>query len=77
LRHHGYLLKAGGRTRSISDFIDFTKCRIFCMTKSVIVGGPDEMRLRIRAIGALLKKFEMNESDTFRLFIKPFMDART
>jgi len=33
------------------------------------------MRLRIRAIGALLKKFEMNESDTFRLFIKPFMDA--
>jgi len=28
-------------------------------------------------LGGLLKKFELDESNTFRLFIKPFMDART
>ncbi|MGC6565707.1 MAG: hypothetical protein ACON38_08860 [Akkermansiaceae bacterium] len=28
-------------------------------------------------LGALLHQFEMTERDTFRLFIKPFMDAWT
>ncbi len=28
-------------------------------------------------LGGLLKQFELDESSTFRLFIKPFMDART
>ena len=28
-------------------------------------------------LGELLKKFELDETHTFRLFIKPFMDALT
>jgi hypothetical protein len=74
----GYLLKANGRTHSISDFIDFTQVQDFL---------HDRVRYRLEdlrkcgcesePLGELLKKFEMNESNTFRLFIKPFMDAGT
>ncbi len=42
--------------------------------------GADLRAMRRRAIercGALLKEFELNETNTFRLFIKPFMDAGT
>jgi len=74
----GYLLKANGRTHSISEFVDFTRVQDFL---------HDRIRYRLEdlmkcgceseALGELLKKFEMDESNTFRLFIKPFMDAWT
>jgi len=74
----GYLLKANGRTYSISDFIDFTQVQDFL---------HDKVRYRLEdlikcgcesePLGDLLKKFEMDESNTFRLFVKPFMDAWT
>jgi uncharacterized radical SAM superfamily Fe-S cluster-containing enzyme len=74
----GYLLKANGRTHSVSDFIDFTQVQDFLL---------DKVRYRLEdltkcgcesePLGALLKQFEMDESNTFRLFIKPFMDAWT
>ena len=74
----GYLLKAGGRTHSISDFIDFTQVQDFLHDK-VRYRLEDLMKCGCESqpLGALLKKFEMNESNTFRLFIKPFMDALT
>ena len=74
----GYLLKVGGRVRSISDFIDFTAVQGFLSDK---VGYKLEDLMRCgcesEPLGELLKRFELNESHTFRLFIKPFMDAWT
>jgi uncharacterized radical SAM superfamily Fe-S cluster-containing enzyme len=74
----GYLLKVGGKIRSISDFIDFKAVQGFL---------SDKMRYRLEdlmrcgcdsePLGELLKRFELDESHTFRLFIKPFMDAWT
>lgn len=74
----GYLLKTNGRTWSVSDFIDFSEVQGFLR---------DRIRYRLEdllkcgcesePLGALLKEFELNETNTFRLFIKPFMDAWT
>jgi len=74
----GYLLKANGRTHSISDFIDFTQVQDFLHDK-VRYRLEDLMKCGCESepLGTLLKQFEMNESNTFRLFIKPFMDAGT
>jgi uncharacterized radical SAM superfamily Fe-S cluster-containing enzyme len=74
----GYLLKANGRTHSISDFIDFRQVQEFLHDK-VRYRLEDLMQCGCESepLGALLKQFEMNESNTFRLFIKPFMDAGT
>jgi uncharacterized radical SAM superfamily Fe-S cluster-containing enzyme len=75
----GYLLKTGdGATRSISEFIDFAQVQGFLR---------DKIRYRLEdllqcgcesePLGALLKEFELDETHTFRLFIKPFMDSWT
>jgi uncharacterized radical SAM superfamily Fe-S cluster-containing enzyme len=75
----GYLLKTpDGQTRSVSEFIDFSQVQGFLR---------DKIRYRLEdllqcgcesePLGALLKEFELNETNTFRLFIKPFMDAWT
>jgi 7,8-dihydro-6-hydroxymethylpterin dimethyltransferase len=74
----GYLLKANGQVRSVSDFIDFTQVQDFLQDK-VRYKLEDLMKCGCESqpLGELLKKFELNESHTFRLFIKPFMDAST
>jgi uncharacterized radical SAM superfamily Fe-S cluster-containing enzyme len=74
----GYLLKIGGQIRSVSDFIDFTQVQDFLGTK-VRYKLEDLMKCGCESepLGELLKKFELDESHTFRLFIKPFMDAAT
>jgi 7,8-dihydro-6-hydroxymethylpterin dimethyltransferase len=74
----GYLLKIGGQIRSVSDFIDFTQVQDFLGTK-VRYKLEDLMKCGCESepLGELLKKFEMDETHTFRLFIKPFMDAGT
>ena len=74
----GYLLKVDGGTRSISEFIDFAEVQGFLR---------DKIRYRLEdllqcgcesePLAELLKKFELDETHTFRLFIKPFMDAWT
>ena len=75
----GYLLKTGdGATRSVSEFIDFAQVQDFLR---------DKIRYRLEdllqcgcesePLGELLKEFELDETHTFRLFIKPFMDAWT
>ena len=72
----GYLLKVGGEVRSVSDFIDFKNVQDFLGTK---VGYKLEDLMKCgcesEPLGDLLKQFELDESHTFRLFIKPFMDA--
>jgi len=74
----GYLLKVGGQVRSVSDFIDFTKVQDFLGTK-IRYQLEDLMKCGCESepLGELLKQFELDESHTFRLFIKPFMDAGT
>ncbi len=74
----GYLLKVGGQTRSVSDFIDFKNLQDFLGTKirykleDLIKCGCES-----EPLGELLRLFELDETHTFRLFIKPFMDAFT
>ncbi len=74
----GYLLKVGGEIRSVSDFIDFKNVQDFLGTK-VRYKLEDLMKCGCESepLGELLKQFELDESHTFRLFIKPFMDAAT
>jgi uncharacterized radical SAM superfamily Fe-S cluster-containing enzyme len=74
----GYLLRANGRTYSISDFIDFTKVQDFLRDK-VRYQLEDLVRCGCESepLGNLLKQFEMDASNTFRLLVKPFMDAWT
>ena len=72
----GYLLKVDGQIRSVSDFIDFTAVQGFLADK-VRYKLEDLMKCGCDSepLGDLLKKFELDETHTFRLFIKPFMDA--
>ncbi len=74
----GYLLKVGGQIRSVSDFVDFSKVQDFLGTK-VHYKLEDLMKCGCDSepLGELLKQFELDETHTFRLFIKPFMDAWT
>ena len=74
----GYLLKFGGAIRSISDFIDFKDVQDF-LTGKIRYNLEDlgKCGCESEPLGQLLKQFEMDESHTFRLFIKPFMDAAT
>ena len=74
----GYLLKIGGQIRSVSDFIDFKNVQGFLGTK-VRYKLEDLIKCGCESepLGELLKKFELDETHTFRLFIKPFMDAAT
>ena len=74
----GYLLRTPIGTRSISEFIDFASVQGFLRDKvnyelsDLIQCGCENTEL-----GDILHRFEMTEKDTFRLFIKPFMDAWT
>jgi hypothetical protein len=74
----GYLLKTNGHIRSVSEFIDFTKVQGFLQDK-VRYSLEDLMRCGCDSepLGALLRQFEMDESNTFRILVKPFMDAWT
>ena len=74
----GYLLKVNGRTHSVSDFIDFTQVQNFLRDK-VRYSLEDLVRCGCESepLGEMLKRFEMDESNTFRILIKPFMDALT
>lgn len=72
----GYLLKVDGKVRSMSEFVDFTQVQDFLQNKvryqieDLMQCGCDN-----EPLGDLLKKFELDERHTFRLFLKPFMDA--
>jgi 7,8-dihydro-6-hydroxymethylpterin dimethyltransferase len=74
----GYLLKVNGQVRSVSDFIDFTAVQGFLHDK-IRYKLEDLMKCGCESepLGDLLKKFELDATHTFRLFIKPFMDAQT
>ena len=74
----GYLLKVNGQIRSVSDFVDFTHVQNFLRDK-VRYQLEDLVKCGCESepLGELLRRFELDESNTFRLFVKPFMDAWT
>ena len=74
----GYLIRYGGRTYSISDFVDFSRLQGFLQDKihytleDLVKCGCDHQPL-----GDLLKRMELKSSMAFRIMVKPFMDAWT
>jgi len=74
----GYLLKLPGGVRSISDLIDFSQLQAF-LEQRVNYNLDDLARCGCDSepLGELLRRFELAPSATFRLFVKPFMDATT
>jgi uncharacterized radical SAM superfamily Fe-S cluster-containing enzyme len=74
----GYLLKTPAGIRSVSDFIDFTAMQGFLHDKiNYSLGDLAQCGCENEPLAEMLHAFELTESDTFRLFIKPFMDAWT
>jgi uncharacterized radical SAM superfamily Fe-S cluster-containing enzyme len=74
----GYLLKTPGCVRSVSDFIDFTHMQGFLHDKiNYSLEDLSQCGCENQPLAEMLRAFELKESDTFRLFIKPFMDAWT
>jgi 7,8-dihydro-6-hydroxymethylpterin dimethyltransferase len=74
----GYLLKTQAGIRSVSDFIDFSAMQGFLQDKMrYTLEDLTRCGCENEPLAELLHHFEMTESDTFRLFIKPFMDAWT
>lgn len=74
----GYLLRTPEGVRSVSDFLDFQSVQGFLRDR-VRYSLEDLARCGCEnePLGAILKKFEIDEKGAFRLFIKPFMDAWT
>ena len=65
-------------TFNASDFVNFSELQGFLKNK-VFYNLEDLSRCGCESepLGELLKKFELDERNTFRLLIKPFMDSET
>lgn len=74
----GYLLRTPDGPRSVADFVDFSAVQGFLRDR-VRYSIEDLARCGCESepLGAILKELEIDERDTFRLFIKPFMDSWT
>ena len=74
----GYLIRHEGRTYSISDFIDFRRLQGFLQNKvHYTIEDLARCGCENEPLGDLLKTLEVKASMTFRLMVKPFMDAWT
>ncbi len=74
----GYLFKTPEGPRSISDFVDFTQVQGFLRDKiRYSLDDLSQCGCESEPLGRLLHELELDETHTFRLFIKPFMDAWT
>ena len=73
----GYLLKTSeGECRSMSEFIDYSTLQGFLQNKiRYKLEDLTQCGCESEPLGKLLHDLEINESQTFRIFIKPFMDA--
>jgi uncharacterized radical SAM superfamily Fe-S cluster-containing enzyme len=73
----GYLLKTGeGQCRSMSEFIDYSTMQGFLQNKiRYKLEDLSKCGCESEPLGKLLHDLEINEQQTFRIFIKPFMDA--
>lgn len=72
----GYLFKTPGGVRSIREFINFAEVQGFLQDRlRYDLNDLARCGCESEPLGELLKKLEIDERHTFRLFIKPFMDA--
>ncbi|HXI51746.1 MAG TPA: radical SAM protein [Candidatus Saccharimonadales bacterium] len=72
----GYLIRAGGKVRAISDFLDFSRLQGFLHDKlQYTLEDLARCGCESEPLGALLKQLELRSSLAFRIMIKPFMDA--
>lgn len=74
----GYLIRRGGQSWHVSDFLDFTKLQGFLQDK-IHYTLEDLARCGCEntELGDLLKTLERTRSMAFRIMVKPFMDAWT
>jgi uncharacterized radical SAM superfamily Fe-S cluster-containing enzyme len=74
----GYLIRDGGRTYSISDFVDFSRLQGFLKDKvHYTLEDLVQCGCENEPLGELLKQMELKSSMAFRIMVKPFMDAWT
>ena len=74
----GYLIRTRDRTYSISDFLDFSQVQGFLKDKvHYTMEDLAKCGCENEPLGTLLKNLELKSSNTFRLMVKPFMDAWT
>jgi hypothetical protein len=74
----GYLLKHPDGLKSVSDYVDFSQLQGFLADRlNYRLEDLAQCGCESEPLGQLIKDFELDESSTFRLFIKPFMDAWT
>ncbi|MCC6233521.1 MAG: radical SAM protein [Verrucomicrobiales bacterium] len=74
----GYLLKLEGQIRPVSEFVDFAHIQGFLRDR--LQFRPEDLSrcgCESEPLGQLLHRFELDASHTFRMVIKPFMDAWT
>lgn len=74
----GYLIRHEGQVHSISQFVDFRKLQGFLKDKvQYTIEDLARCGCENEPLGELLKSLEVKSSMTFRLMVKPFMDAWT
>jgi uncharacterized radical SAM superfamily Fe-S cluster-containing enzyme len=74
----GYLIRADDGVHSVSDFLDFSALQGFLKDKlKYSLEDLTRCGCEMEPLGAVLKDLEVGVHDTFRIMIKPFMDAWT
>ncbi len=74
----GYLIRHEGQVHSISQFVDFRKLQGFLKDKvHYTIEDLARCGCENEPLGELLKTLEVKSSMTFRIMVKPFMDAWT
>lgn len=74
----GYLIRHEGQVHSISQFVDFRRLQGFLKDKvHYTIEDLARCGCENEPLGELLKTLEVKSSMTFRLMVKPFMDAWT
>lgn len=74
----GYLLRTADGVRSVGDYVNFAglqgflKDRLRYSMEDLVKCGCE-----VEELGAVLKQLEVGIHDTFRIMVKPFMDAWT
>ena len=74
----GYLLRLPSGVRSVSDYIDFAQLQGFLKDRvQYNLADLAKCGCESEPLGQVLKEFQLQAGMTFRILVKPFMDAWT
>lgn len=74
----GYLIRAQTGVHSVSDYVDFSALQGFLKDKlKYSLEDLTRCGCEVEPLGHVLKELEVGIHDTFRIMVKPFMDAWT